>query len=216
MVNKVTVALRSDILADVFPAGSRLVEADLCERYQTGRSVVRAALLALSGEGLVRKEANRGATVRRISVKEAIEVTEARAVLEGLIAACAAHRITDKQTIILQDVVTRMRRVVEEEQAFGYRELNEEFHARIREFAHHQVAASLVENLTNRAVHHQFRLSTIPGRAIESLAQHQAIADAIIARDPQAAAESMTAHLNSIVSVLNRWADYDDIKPRRI
>ena len=34
---------------------------------------------------MIVREANRGATVRRISVDEAIQITEARAVLESLV-----------------------------------------------------------------------------------------------------------------------------------
>lgn len=207
MVNNVTSALRADILADVFPGGSRLVEVNLCERYNTGRSVVRAALLELIGEGLVLKEANRGATVRRISLEEALEVTEARGALEAVLAGYAARRVTAEEADALRDVITKMRTVVERQDAFGYRELNEELHLRIREIARHRVAASLVENLKNRAVHHQFRLSVIPGRPLESLSQHEAIVDAIIARDPESASKAMTAHLNSVVDTLSRWAE---------
>jgi DNA-binding GntR family transcriptional regulator len=203
----VTSALRKDILDDVFPAGSRLVEVVLCERYKVSRAAVRAALLELTSEGLVGREANRGATVRRISVEEAIEVTEARGALEGLIAAYAARNVTEPEGTELAEIISHMRVAVEEEDVIGYGQLNETLHLRLRQAARHSVAESLVDNLRNRAVHHQFRLSMVPGRPRESLAQHEAIVTAVVAHDETAATAAMIAHLNSVASVLRRWAE---------
>ena len=80
-----------------FPPGERLIELQLTERYGVGRAAIRAALVELDAEGLVQREANRGAAVRRISVAEAIEITQARAVLEGLIARLAAERASERR-----------------------------------------------------------------------------------------------------------------------
>ena len=93
----------------MFPSGERLIEAQLCERYSCGRAVARAALVQLESEGLVVRQPNRGATVRRISVAEAIEITEARAALEGLIAARAARHATAGECAELRQVIADMR-----------------------------------------------------------------------------------------------------------
>ena len=56
---------------------------------------MRAALLRLEHDGLVVRERNRGARVRRFTPEEAVEILEARAALESLAAgyaARAAHR----------------------------------------------------------------------------------------------------------------------------
>jgi len=203
----VTSALRKDILNDVFPAGSRLVEVVLSERYKVSRAAVRAALLELSSEGLVVREANRGATVRRISVEEAVEITEARGALEGLIAAYAARNVTESESAGLLEGLARMRVAVEDEDIIEYGQLNVNLHLLLRQAARHSVAADLVDNLKNRAVHHQFRLSMLPGRLAESLAQHEAIVAAVITHDESAATDAMVAHLNSVASVLRRWAE---------
>jgi DNA-binding GntR family transcriptional regulator len=203
----VTSALRKDILNDVFPAGSRLVEVVLSERYKVSRAAVRAALLELSSEGLVVREANRGATVRRISVEEAVEITEARGALEGLIAAYAARNVTESESAGLLQVLALMRIAVDDEDIIEYGQLNVRLHQLLRQAARHSVAADLVDNLKNRAVHHQFRLSMVPGRQTESLAQHEAIVAAVISHDEAAATEAMVAHLNSVASVLRRWAE---------
>src|SRR4029453_9984594 len=94
--------LRDDILRGALPPGERLIELQLTERYGVGRAAIRAALAELDSEGLVRREANRGATVRRISVADAIEITQARAALEGLVARLAAERASAAETAELR------------------------------------------------------------------------------------------------------------------
>jgi DNA-binding GntR family transcriptional regulator len=199
--------LRSDIVAGVFPAGDRLIESQLCERYSCGRAVARAALVQMESEGLVVRQPNRGATVRRISVSEAIEITEARAALERLIAARAAKHATESDCDELREIVANMRSAVGQDDAARYSELNRTLHGRLREIARHAVAADLVHNLRNRAVSHQYRLAMMPGRPNESLEQHAAIVEAVVARDEVAAAAAMDSHLGSVLDVLSRWGD---------
>jgi DNA-binding GntR family transcriptional regulator len=199
--------LRSDIVAGVFPAGDRLIESQLCERYSCGRAVARAALVQMESEGLVVRQPNRGATVRRISVSEAIEITEARAALERLIAARAAKHATASDRDELREIVTSMRSAVGQDDGVRYSELNRTLHGRLREIARHAVAADLVHNLRNRAVSHQYRLAMMPGRPNESLEQHAAIVDAVVAGDEAAAAAAMDSHLGSVLDVLSRWGD---------
>ena len=199
--------LRADILSAVFLPGERLVELDLTERYGCGRAVVRAALVHLESEGLVDRQVNRGAVVHRISVDEAIEITEARAALEGFIAGRAAAKADESDVGRLQALVEEMRMAVAQDDAASYSDVNRRLHAVIREIAGHGIAGQLVQNLRNRGVQGQFHLSRLPGRQAASLTQHEAIVNAIAAGDEEAAVQAMTTHLTSVVDVLRRWED---------
>jgi DNA-binding GntR family transcriptional regulator len=201
--------LRDDILGGAFPPGERLIELQLAERYGVGRAAIRAVLVELDAEGLVQREANRGATVRRISVGEAVEITEARAALEGLIARLAAERATAGEQDELRDLIVRMTDAVEQDDKLSYSKLNRYLHDALRRIARHRVADDLVANLRNRAAHHQFRLALVPGRAAESLTQHAAIVEAVASGDGRAAEEAMRAHLASVVEVLRHWEAFD-------
>ena len=205
--DSITDDLRRDILSGRFEPGDRLLEVPLAEQYQCGRAAVRSALVELTAEGLVEREANRGATVRRISISEAIQITEARSALEGVIAAQAARNATTDDRDELRRVIDEMRAAVDDDRRRDYSDLNARFHRRLREMSGHAIAAELVANLRNRAAHHQYRLSVMPGRPKESLGQHAAIADAVIAGDEAGAAEAMHQHLRSVIDVLGRWGD---------
>jgi DNA-binding GntR family transcriptional regulator len=199
--------LRRDILSGRFEPGDRLLEVPLAEEYRCGRAAVRSALVELTKEGLVEREANRGATVRRISITEAIQITEARSALESLIAAQAAKHASDADRAELRQIIDDMRAAVTDDRSRDYSDLNATFHRRLREMSEHVIAAELVTNLRNRAAHHQYRLAVMPGRPSESLGQHSAIADAVIAGDEDAAATAMHDHLQSVIDVLGRWGD---------
>jgi DNA-binding GntR family transcriptional regulator len=201
--------LREDILEGTFPPGERLIELQLAERYRVGRAAIRAALVELDAEGLVQREANRGAAVRRISVAEAVEITQARAVLEGLIARLAAERASERDRDDLRELFAEMTQAVEEDDKLAYSKLNRELHGALRRIARHRVADDLVANLRNRAAHHQFRLALMPGRAAESLLQHGAIVEAVTAGDGPAAEEAMHTHLASVIDVLRHWEAFD-------
>src|SRR5215204_4775301 len=130
--------LRNDILSGVLPPGERLVELQLAERYRLGRAAIRAALLELDSEGLVRREANRGATVRRISLSDAIEITQARGALEGLVARLAAERATDQERADLQALVAEMETAVANDARLEYADLNRALHRTLLQIARHE------------------------------------------------------------------------------
>ena len=88
-------ALREAIVRGEIAPNARLVEADVSTEFAMSRGAVRTALIRLEQEGLVVREPHRGARVRPVSDEEAVEILEARAVLEGLAVRMAAERIDD-------------------------------------------------------------------------------------------------------------------------
>src|SRR5690242_14604388 len=86
-------ALREAIVRGDIAPEARLVESDLSTAYEMSRGAVRTALIRLEQEGLVTREPHRGARVRKVSDEEAVEILEARAVLEGLAVRKSAERI---------------------------------------------------------------------------------------------------------------------------
>jgi DNA-binding GntR family transcriptional regulator len=204
-MSDVTDRLRSDILRGEFPPGTRLIELHLTERYGVGRATIRSTIVELSAEGLVVHEANRGATVRHVPVDVAVEIAQARAVLEGLQARQAAARATDDERAELEQVIRDMERAVESDDQAAYSELNGVLHRRIGEISGHSIGSELVANLRNRGAHQEFRLSLKQGRSTVSLPQHRAIVDAIVAGDGTAAERAMHDHLASVEAALRDW-----------
>ena len=195
-------ALRAAILDGEFAAGQRLVEVDLCERFGCSRFAVRAAIPVLASEGLVELQRHRGARVRVIPLAEAIEISEVRRLLEGLTAARAAERVTAAQAGLLEQIILEMREAVAAAELLRYSDANARLHGLVRTIAAHQTATGILERLRAQLVRHQFALSLVPGRPAVSLAQHERIVAAIIARDPAEARAAMEEHITGVIDAL--------------
>src|SRR6202045_318389 len=134
----------------------RLREANLPRLLGAGRTAVRAALVRLDQEGLVTRELNRGARVRLVSDREALEIEEVRVILEQLIVRQAAQRITAADLRDLRRSVGQMRERLREGNPLRYSELNAEFHQRIWSIADHGTASRLLANLKSQSIRFQF------------------------------------------------------------
>ena len=195
-------ALRKAILDGVYLPGERLVEALLCERFGASRFIIRAALADLAAEGLVEVRRNKGAHVRKISFEEAIEITEVRMVLEGLVAARAARLVSDEDASELDEIALLMRRAVNAGEFRRYSELNQRLHRLIQTIARHRTADRLIETMRAQLVRHQYTLSLLPGRPAASLPQHERIVEAIRARNPEEAEAAMREHIASVIEAV--------------
>jgi DNA-binding GntR family transcriptional regulator len=202
----VTSALRAAILAGEYAPNQRLVEIDLCERFGTSRFILRSALQELAARGLVEFQRNRGARVREVPLAEAIEITEVRIQLEGLVAARAAERVTESDATRLRTIVGDMRAAVDRLELIAYSELNARLHGAIRDIAAHETASRLLRQLRDQTVRYQFTLSLVPGRPAVSLPQHEAIVAAIAAREPEQAELAMRAHLRSVLDAYRAFS----------
>jgi DNA-binding GntR family transcriptional regulator len=197
--------LRQAIVSGQLHPNERLTESSLAERLHVGRTAVRSALVRLDQEGLVKLERNRGARVRHISDREALEIEEVRAALEGMLARRAATQIKAAGLQELRRMIQEMRDHVEQGDSIGYSELNSAFHELIWAAADHPTAARIVGSLKSQGIRFQFQTALRPGRAQRSLREHEAIFAALKAHDPDRAETAMRDHLAEVLDTL-RWA----------
>lgn len=197
--------LRAAIVSGRFQPNQRLVEGSVAEELGAGRTAIRAALVRLDQEGLVVLEPNRGARVRLVGDREALEIEEVRATLEGFLARRAARGVTAAHLRELDGLMAEMRARVEAGDSLGYSELNARFHNVIWSAAGHPTATRLLGGLKSQSIRFQFQTALRPGRAARSLAEHEAIVEALRKGDEEAADAAMRAHLAEVLETL-RWA----------
>jgi len=197
--------LREEIVSGRFQPNERLVEADLAVHFGAGRTAVRAALATLDQEGLIVREPNRGARVRLISDREALEIEQVRNALERLLTRAAGARATDEDVDDLRHMVSEMAERISEGDALGYSELNARFHQRIWKIADNQMAAKMLVTLKSQSIRFQYRTMLRPGRTERSFREHQAIVAAIASHDEEACDKAMAEHLRHVLETL-QWA----------
>jgi DNA-binding GntR family transcriptional regulator len=194
--------LREAIVTGRFQPSERLVEADVARELGVGRSAVRTALARLEHEGLVEHERHRGARVRLVGAREAVEILETRAVLEGLAARHAAVNATPEDVEDLSAILEDMRRRLDAGDLLGASDQNAVLHGRILEISGHATAARLIATLKSQMVRFQYRTILLPGRSERSFGEHRALIDAIAAGDPDAAERAMRTHLSHVAEAL--------------
>jgi DNA-binding GntR family transcriptional regulator len=189
--------VRGDLAPDV-----RLVESDLSTTFDMSRGAVRTALIRLEQDGLVVRQPHRGARVRRVGDEEAVEILQARAVLEGLAARQAAERIDDSGVRRLRACLARHRELLESGDLLGASDANGDLHTTLLELSGHATAVRLIASLNAQTVRYQYRTILIPGRPAASVAEHAAIVDAVSAGDAAAAEAAMREHLFNVADAV--------------
>ena len=197
-------ALREAIVRGAIAPNARLIEADVSTEFAMSRGAVRTALIRLEQEGLVVREPHRGARVRPVSDEEAIEILEARAVLEGLAVRMAAERIDDIGAARLRACLSRQRELLEHGDLLGASDTNADLHATLLELSGHDTALRLIHALNSQSVRYQYRTILIPGRPASSVAEHTAIVDAVVDGDPDRAEIAMRTHLFNVAQALRQ------------
>ena len=198
--------LREAIVTGRFQPSERLIEVDVARELGVGRSAVRTALARLEHEGLIEHERHRGARVRLVSAKEAVEILETRAVLEGVAARHAARNASPDDVARLQGILEGMRQRLDGGDLLGASDENAVLHGRILEISHHgtvtRLIATLKSQLKSQLVRFQYRTILLPGRSEHSFGEHASIVDAIAAGDAPAAEAAMRTHLSHVAEAL--------------
>lgn len=205
--------ITSWIDANGLQAGDKLPpERELASRLGVSRATLSQALVALEvvgvvtvrhGDGTVVTEASRGqqriVDAIRDHAHRLPEVIETRDALETKIAELAALRRTDDDLARIDDALAAMEADVED----GGRgvEGDERFHGAVTAAAHSLLLARLMEEIGDLIRETRIESLSQPGRPRDSLAGHRAVAEAIRAGDPEAAARAMHAHVEMVSDV---------------
>ncbi|MCL1142430.1 FadR/GntR family transcriptional regulator [Shewanella gaetbuli] len=191
-----------------YPAGSRLPpERELAEKFKVSRPTIREAIIALEVRNKV--EVKTGSGVYVLKDKQAaklkhevnaFEVTQARALFEGEVAAMAAKTITDAELERLEQTLIAMENNQDVEKA------DREFHYIIVNATRNAAMIQSVENLwalrssTPEIVQDYNRVCNKDND--KTIAEHRAIYEALKAHDTVEARSAMHVHFNRLINSL--------------
>ncbi len=212
MRSDIYAALRREILSCAIPPGAEIREAEFAERFSVSRSPVRDALLRLEAEGLVVISPRKGYRAAPISIADARDLFEFRAVLEPACAASVAAEASDEDLKSLNRFRSMSGFAADETGvAPSFVAYNREFHLAIaRLCANKRIRAATIDLIE------QFdRLVTVSISSIEEgsrrdalIAEHCDIIDALQARDGKRAGRILSRHAGRarkrVLSALSR------------
>jgi DNA-binding GntR family transcriptional regulator len=115
-------AIVDSLLRDVFHgrirAGQHLVTRELADRFGVSHTPIREALISLAGIGVVDLLPNRGAVVRRFTVRDVEEICQVRRALECEAVSSACERISPAELARLAEALRRLTTVGPSETEF--------------------------------------------------------------------------------------------------
>jgi GntR family transcriptional regulator, transcriptional repressor for pyruvate dehydrogenase complex len=190
-------------------------ERELAAAMQVSRPSLREALRALAMLNIVEIRQGSGTYVASLRPEVLVEhfdfvfalddatfaeLLETRKMLEPGLAAAAAAHATEDDLDRLRSWKARSDASTDDPDAFLEADL--ELHQIITAAAHNQILARFMASLTRLGTASRRRTGALPGVRTQSLQDHQAIVDALLRREPEAAATMMRQHLENIQSSL--------------
>jgi len=202
--------LRELILLEKLPPGMHIPERDLAEALGISRTPMREALRILEAEGLVDHTPTRRSRVANPSVEELSQSMKVLGMLEALGGELACTHASDRQLEAVAKLNRRMAEKSDELSSMDFFKTDMDFHAAI-------IAASGNAALVDTHAKYNARLWRARflssrrklGRAV-TLQQHQDITEALLARNVDAAAAAMRAHIETAIANLAIGRDEEE------
>ncbi len=207
IVPQIIQILRQAIIEMRLKPGEALSEKEVALRYGVSRQPVREAFIKLAEAGLLQVLPSRGTYVVKISVREVLNARFVREAIECALVRSAAELIDSAGVARIEQLVADQKRAAEAGDSARFYALDEAFHRAIADCVECDPALRVVESA--RAQTDRVRYLSLPDASPLALliAQHEAILDAIKARDPERAEAAMRTHLREILSALPRLAE---------
>lgn len=203
---KAYLEIRERIKRGIWGPGYRLVERTVADELGVSRTPVRAAFERLFSEGLVELIPNRGAVVVNLSLEDAIEILQMREALEVLACKLAVPRLTDEALEQLRAILVEMKKAVHDNDLYRYSDLNGAFHRIIVDASGSRRLAETLDLLKTQTVRHRLTSLLTPGRARNSVAEHEAIVRGLVrsrkAGTSRYAEEAMRRHIEGLLASL--------------
>lgn len=193
---QVYTVLRDAILTSELEPGAALSESDLGARLGVSRTPVREALISLTGEGLIEIYPQLGTFVSKIRGSEVSQLQFIRQTLECASIQLTAERISDELVSELQQVLEEQRRFAERSDYPAFHSVDDVLHRRMAEIA----GLPKIWEVVQAAKMHLDRLRRlslpVPSQMSRLIDEHQAIVDALAARNANAAEQALRLHLD--------------------
>ena len=199
--------LREAITTGELLPGAPLSETQLSKELEISRTPVREAIQQLEREGLVQIIPGRAITVAAPSLQEVMDVVHMRYMLEPEVARLVAKTGTADMRETIQQTIEQMVVAAEKGDLPGWSRLDTLFHEAITEACTNKLMAKVSFQMRNR-VHYMINdPQTSLKRIIDCTAEHKAVADAIIAGEPDEAERAMRLHIEKLrESYFHRFA----------
>ncbi len=185
--------IRNKIITCEFPPGSPLNERELSSLIGVSRTPIREALNRLENDQLVTLTSQKGAAVTPITPKIINDIFQLRYVLEPYVVSMVTPDFPEATLLKFQKGLS-------DRSLDKYEELvtlDGELHFAIIHAFGNSYVNNLMENMYTQNERIRRLATMMPQRLADSAVEHLAIVEAMLAREPEKAAEALRYHLQS-------------------
>ena len=191
--------IKEAILSMQLEPGQPLVEEELAQQLGVSKTPVRDALNDLERDGLVTKILFKGTYVSEISSRDAEEIFQLRAVLEGLAFRQATPHLTPEDLAQAEELLDAADEARQQSNPPLCSQLGTQFHQLIIKKSTNQRLFPILDNLEDHTQRLRLVSNRIYGRLEKSSVEHRRILDALKQGDPLGAEQSLRDHLHSVL-----------------
>lgn len=209
MTSRTYEMLRNAIVTAHFRPGERLRIDAIKDEFDASPGAVREALARLTSEGLVVAQPQRGFAVSLISRRDLIDLTEARVTIELI---CVESSIQngdlawEGRVLSAAHQLSRLRvsSAPESERSYGesWHRYHERFHDEIASGCTNSWWMKLRKQLYIQSERYRRLSGPLANYDRDIDAEHNAISDAVLARDAETAKQRLAAHLRTTTEIL--------------
>ncbi|MDR7039144.1 DNA-binding GntR family transcriptional regulator [Methylobacterium sp. BE186] len=213
---EVLTRLRDYIVEGELPAGARVPERLLCERFGISRTPLREALKVLAAEGLIDLLPNRGARVRRLDERELIELFDVMGGLEALAGRLACENLTDVDFDAIERLHHEMYGHYLRRDLHGYFACNQAIHQAIVTASRNATLSANYATFAGRVrrARYSANLDADRDRWGEAMREHEEILDALHRRAGAELSDILFRHLrNKYRSAARQTAERAQAEP---
>jgi DNA-binding FadR family transcriptional regulator len=194
-------------------------EADLCRQYGVSRPVLREAVKMLTAKGLLAARPRQGTSIqpedqwnlldpdvlrwmleRKFTIELMVDFTEVRLAIEPRAAALAARKASDAQLHKITDAIDRM--VAADAGDDDALAADIAFHVAVLEASNNRFFRQFTDLAEATLRFSIRRTNAYKGVPRASAAEHKAVSDAIVARDPSGAQTEMYTLIHGALDLL--------------
>lgn len=192
--------IRRGIILSRYVPGSRINLKVLCDEIGMGRTPVREALVRLQQEGLVETVPQSGTYVSKIDLKASESARFIREHLEQKVAIEACTKVTGEDVTLLRSIIEGQEEAVATSDSLLFFETDNKLHQTLYDISGYGniwLWLDKIDTHLDRLRWLSFSVTNADWR--RTVAQHRAIAEAVIAHNPNEASYQATKHMHNLL-----------------
>jgi DNA-binding GntR family transcriptional regulator len=168
----IATSLEEDIVLGRRHPRERLIEQDLCDRFNTHRGDVRLALFELEKKGIVQRIPNRGAIVRDLTPREVTEIYAVREELEVMAVRILPFPVPPASLARLEKIQEQHSEAIDSEDMLAVFYANLNFHQTLFELCGNACLIETIKNLEQRVYGIRFYANAFPAALKQARRDH--------------------------------------------